>query len=89
MNQNSIKVITLISFCFFVFSCSKKDEKPIEENSVENVQTNDTITTKIPLKTDTIAFDISTIPVSNAELGEFPFLALPKNIQFQNKPLLR
>ena len=89
MNQKFIKTTALLSCTFIVFSCSKKDEKPTEEKSVENVQTTDTITTKIPLKTDTIAFDITTMPLSNTELGEFPFLVLPKNIKFQNKPLLR
>ena len=92
MNSNFNQLIALFSCIFLTFSWSKKEEKSTSVPINEITVTNDTVTTNTAQTKDTIAFDITKIPVSEInlnEVGEFPFLKLPKNIQYQNKPLQR
>ena len=85
--MKKIPFYLLLGSSIILSSCSKK-EKNNEEISEVILQKNDTISAKDTAKTIQL-FDINTITVSTFELGEFPYLELPKNIQYQNKPINR
>lgn len=52
------------------------DEQPIDERKEENAVSSN-------------AFNIENIPVSDADLGDFPYFSFPKGMKSQNRPIQR
>lgn len=68
----------LVSVLILAVACNKK------ETTVVATATDSTATITTP---SAKAFDINTVPVSDKELGDFPFFTFPQELQAQNPPL--
>src|SRR5690606_25977856 len=82
--MNTMKKITfLLIVATMVTSCTKttKTETTIVVKDTINQEKNDEAS-----KADA-AFSIENLPVSAADIGDFPFFTLPKGLTNQNKPL--
>ena len=77
-----------ISFSAFICACNnsgKQDKTTADSTNQPDVASTDE---KKP-ETATSFFDVNSIPVSEKELGPFPFFSLPEGLQAQNKPVER
>ena len=84
-------VFLLLIVCFSCLTSCKNTEKKEPElkndNSTETIEIQEDI--KILNETSKDAFNINTIPISESELGDFPFFSLPDGLKEQNKPVKR
>ena len=81
------KTLIILSMGAVLAACNKKSEKKTDAVKDTVAIGNTTATEKSPEgKTQ---FDISSLSVSTAEVGDFPFFSLPKGLEFQNKPVQR
>lgn len=83
--KNSGTKLVIVGLTLLTISCNSKDEKPQDNN--QNSQQIETSNTKHPESSGN--FDINSIPVSDIELGEFPFFSLPQGVEEQNKAVKR
>ncbi|RZL44173.1 MAG: OmpA family protein [Pedobacter sp.] len=81
--SGTILVIAGLALC--ITSCNSSDKKQ-KDNGTDTSQT-ETANTK--QQDNSGKFDINSVPVSDKELGEFPFFSLPKGVQEQNKAIKR
>lgn len=81
--SGTILVIAGLALC--ITSCNSSDKKQ-KDNGTDTSQT-ETVNTK--QQDNSGKFDINSVPVSDKELGEFPFFSLPKGVQEQNKAIKR
>ncbi len=70
------KTLIILSMGALLAACNKKTEQKTEAKDTVAVD-NTTAVEKSP--GGTAQFDINSIPVSNAEVGELPFSAFPKD----------
>ncbi len=81
----------LLIACFSCFtSCKNTDKKDAEtkaHNATETMETQKD-EAKTP-QTSSANFDMKAIPISESELGDFPYFNLPKGLKEQNKPVKR
>ncbi|MCE7043174.1 hypothetical protein [Dyadobacter sp. CY312] len=82
---NSGTKLVLTGLALFVISCNSSENKQ-DESKQDSVQT-ETLSTTQPDNSG--KFDINSVPVSDKDLGEFPFFSLPKGVAEQNKPVKR
>ncbi len=80
------KTLIILSIGALLGACNKKAEQKTEAAKDSVAIGNTAGTEKSPGETQ---FDINSIPVSTAEVGELPFFSLPKGLEFQNKPVQR
>lgn len=88
MKKTAFLLLIVITSC--LTSCKnneKKDTQTTIENSSGTMQPQDN--EKMTKQKSSTDFDISSIPVSDAELGDFPFFSLPTGLKEQNKPVKR
>lgn len=79
-------ITLLISVLISCKNETKTKDTIANETTLDTIQENKT-EEKTNNKSNTATFDINTIPISNVELGEFPFFSLPKGLQTTNKPI--
>jgi outer membrane protein OmpA-like peptidoglycan-associated protein len=84
--KNSGTKLVIAGLALLVISCNKKVENQAENNK-DSLQT-EVPTDKQPVDTSD-KFDINSVPVSDKELGEFPFFSLPEGVEEQNKAIKR
>ena len=77
--------LAIATLALLVISCNKKTEKQLDNNQ-DSLQTENS---NIKQPNNPGAFDINSIPVSDKDLGEFPFFSLPKGVKEQNKAVKR
>ena len=88
-----MKTVTIL--IFFTIYASIISSKNTNDNNSKIIQNNNSeisqnlINISKAEKTTGDGFDINTIEISNADLGDFPFFSLPKGIKEQNKPVKR
>ena len=80
------KTLIILSMGAMLAACNKKTEQKTEAQDTVAV---DNTTAVEKSSGGTAQFDINSIPVSNAEVGELPFFSFPKGLDFQNKPVQR
>ncbi|WP_185225864.1 OmpA family protein [Chryseobacterium indologenes] len=80
------KTLIILSIGALLGACNKKTEQKTEAAKDSVAIGNTAGTEKSPGETQ---FDINSIPVSTAEVGELPFFSLPKGLEFQSKPVQR
>ncbi|WP_219226172.1 OmpA family protein [Pedobacter antarcticus] len=76
------KVMHLLAAATMMFSCNQTP-KQIQDNAA----TTDHADRKQEASQTAKTFNIADIPVSTADLGDFPFFTLPEGLKEQNKPL--
>ena len=81
------KTLIILSIGALLAACNKKAEQKTDTTQ-NTVAVEDTRAAE-KSSGGTTQFDINSIPVSNAELGELPFFSFPKGLDFQNKPVQR
>ncbi|UKB82333.1 hypothetical protein LF887_15105 [Chryseobacterium sp. MEBOG06] len=81
------KTLIILSIGTLLAACNKKAEQKANAAKDTVAIENTTATEKSP--GGTAQFDINSVPVSTAEVGDFPFFSLPKGLEFQNKPVQR
>ncbi|WP_313305489.1 OmpA family protein [Empedobacter sp.] len=77
------KLFSVAIAATLIVSCNNKTEEKKTNNVAVDTNQN---------KENTIAdngFDISKIPFSTADIGDFPFINLPQGLQEMNKPLVK
>jgi outer membrane protein OmpA-like peptidoglycan-associated protein len=84
--KNSGTKLVIAGLALLVISCNKKVENQAENNK-------DSLQTEVPIDKQPVdtsdKFDINSVPVSDKELGEFPFFSLPEGVEEQNKAIKR
>ncbi len=81
------KTLIILSIGALLAACNKKAEQ--KTDTAYDTVAIDTPTAIEKSSGATTQFDINAVPVSNAELGDFPFFSFPKGLDFQNKPVQR
>lgn len=82
------KLTTLLTFtglAILVLSCENKSEKHTDHYQ-DTVQT---VSKKTEQPDNKGTLDMNSIPISDEELGAFPFFSLPEGVQEQNKAIKR
>ncbi|MDR1503521.1 MAG: hypothetical protein LBT43_13820 [Prevotella sp.] len=70
--KNIVSVFILFLIVFYS-SCSQSSKKGFADKSVtENIQSS------------VAEFDINSVPITNSEIGEYPYLSAPKGYQYTN-----
>ena len=89
MKKMPLQFLLFLVLSGFTFSCNNKSkEENLQEDSTETgLPDSDSKINNIDNNTQ--PFDINSISVSDAELGDIPFFNLPNNIIYQNKPIKR
>lgn len=82
------KTTLLLASASLIIAChnSPKQEQNNTQDSVENTSS---INESNAANPSTTTFDIKKIPVSTSDIGDFPFITLPKGLEETNKPLVR
>lgn len=81
------KTLIILSMGALLAACNKKAEK--NTDTTQDTVATDTTTAAEKSPGGSTQFDINSVPVSNAEVGDFPFFSFPKGLEFQNKPIQR
>lgn len=82
--KNVTSTLATTAFALMLISCNNANES--QQEAKNDNPTADTATVQ---KQGDPAFDINTIPVSDKDLGSFPFFTIPTDFEIQNKPLQR
>ncbi len=83
--KNSAKKFAIIGIAIISFSCNNGGETQKADNQ-------DTVRSETPPNeqpNSTGKFDINSIPVSDKDLGDFPFFSFPEGLVALNKPIER
>lgn len=84
------KSLILCTLAVLSFSC-KQD--PSNQENQQELTTTDTIATPMESENSTGVtagvFDLNSLPFATADVGDFPFINLPKGLEAMNKPLER
>lgn len=84
----TIIILYTLPVIFLSASCNNGDKRSSENTGVQKESQPDNVTEqKAPVSST--GFDINSIPVSDHDLGEFPFFGLPEGLAEQNKPIQR
>ncbi|SMC97044.1 OmpA family protein [Chryseobacterium sp. YR221] len=81
------KTLIILSIGALFTACNKKAEQKTDTAQDTVAIEDGRAAEKSP--GGTTQFDINSVPVSNAEVGELPFFSFPKGLDFQNKPVQR
>ena len=81
------KTLIILSIGALLAACNKKSEQ--KTGTAQDTVAIETPTAIEKSSGGTNSFDINSIPVSTAEVGDFPFFSFPKGLEFQNKPVQR
>lgn len=81
------KIALLFAAGLTLIACKQTPKEGDATGIEQQEETTATETTTTP--TEVVALDLSKIPYTTADIGDFPYLALPKGIKELNKPLLR
>lgn len=81
------KTLIILSIGTLLAACNKKAEQKTDA-AHDTVAIEDSRAAEIS-SGQTPQFDINSIPVSTAEVGDLPFFSFPKGLDFQNKPVQR
>ncbi|MEY8760910.1 hypothetical protein [Chryseobacterium tongliaoense] len=76
------RIIVLVVTSVTILACDKTQK----ENQSQEISKNQTVQPTNDAESEN-KFDIERIPYSTADLGNFPFLILPKGLKEMNKPL--
>lgn len=79
------KTLIILSIGALLVACNKKSEQ--KTGTAQDTVAIETPTAIEKSSGGTNSFDINSIPVSTAEVGDFPFFSFPKGLDFQNKPV--
>lgn len=82
-----IALITLYTACNSENKKTHDNTESTDRTGPDQTETENPIPSENP--TPPKEFDINSIPISNQELGDFPFLDVPEGLTEQNKPLQR
>lgn len=94
MKKVSIQLALTAMMSVMIFSCNSSQNKN-EESSEQNettVEGNTNLEENNPNPSSAIEtppFDINSIPISTADIGDFPFFSLPQDMKEQNKAINR
>ncbi|MGS2741247.1 OmpA family protein [Sinomicrobium sp. M5D2P17] len=91
------KLFISIMALFALWSCGNKENKKTTAEPVENTEpaitkprnTEDEKETKSGIEENSNRFDIAKIPVSDTDLGDFPFFSFPEGLEATNRPIQR
>ncbi|CAM3454162.1 OmpA family protein [Elizabethkingia occulta] len=74
--------ITIAAISLFLFSCGKKkgEDNNVKQDSLKTEE-------KVSTQTASSAFNIDAVPVSDKNIGDFPFFSMPEGLVSQNKPI--
>ncbi|MEN7550002.1 OmpA family protein [Rapidithrix thailandica] len=91
MKKTSLKLLLILINITLLFSCnSGKQQEQQEEKQEEVSETPSQVNPKEEQhEKKATSFDIGTLPVSDRELGQFPFFSLPEDIAILDKPIER
>lgn len=81
------KTLIILSIGALFAACNKKAEQKTEA-AKDTVTIGNTAAAE-KSSGETTQFDINAVPVSTAEVGDFPFFSFPQGLDFQNKPVQR
>lgn len=82
------KTTLLLASTIFFVACNNTP-KDGQENQQDTVSTSLSGSNNETSETETVAsFDIMNIPLTTADIGDFPFINLPEGIEEMNKPML-
>lgn len=70
---------------FFAISCNNEKK----ENKTSEIDSTKIETTTPETENNTSSFDVNSIPISDKDLGAFPFFSLPAGLKEQNKAINR
>lgn len=71
-----------------IIACNNSPKQE-QDNTKDSVEKTSSINESSAASPSTTTFDITNIPVSTSEIGDFPFINLPKGMEEMNKPLVR
>ncbi|RYF89021.1 MAG: hypothetical protein EOO03_07020, partial [Chitinophagaceae bacterium] len=83
--RNSFVLPAIAAMAFVCMCCNGNEKKQTGSN--EDSQPTTTVSAKEEQQPN--KFDINSIPVSDKELGQFPFFSLPAGVQEQNKAVVK
>ncbi|HFK5529251.1 TPA: OmpA family protein [Elizabethkingia anophelis] len=74
--------ITIAAISLFILSCNKKkaEDSNVTQDSIKTEE-------KSTSQTTSSAFNIDAVPVSDKNIGDFPFFNMPEGLVSQNKPI--
>ncbi|HFK5545477.1 TPA: OmpA family protein [Elizabethkingia anophelis] len=74
--------ITIAAISLFILSCNKKkaEDSNVTQDSIKTEE-------KSTSPTTSSAFNIDAVPVSDKNIGDFPFFNMPEGLVSQNKPI--
>ena len=78
-----MKSITFIFISFIILSCNSCTQNSKKKSIDESTDTMQS--TAESTQPGAVGFDINSIPISTAEIGEYPYLAAPKGYQYANE----
>lgn len=81
------KTLIILSIGALLAACNKKSEQ--KTNTAQDTVAIEDNRAAEKSPEEITQFDINSIPVSSAEVGELPFFSFPKGLDFQNKPVQR
>lgn len=81
------KTLIILSIGALLTACNKKTEQKTDA-AKDTASIKNTTAAEKTLE-GANQFDINSVPVSTAEVGDFPFFSFPKGLEFQNKPVQR
>lgn len=85
--MNMKKTLIILSIGALLAACNKKSEQ--KTNTAQDTVAIEDNRAAEKSPEEITQFDINSIPVSSAEVGELPFFSFPKGLDFQNKPVQR
>lgn len=85
--MNMKKTLIILSIGALLVACNKKSEQ--KTNTAQDTVAIEDNRAAEKSPEEITQFDINSIPVSSAEVGELPFFSFPKGLDFQNKPVQR
>ncbi|SIS60422.1 hypothetical protein SAMN05421786_101443 [Chryseobacterium ureilyticum] len=85
--MNMKKTLIILSIGALLAACNKKSEQ--KTNTAQDTVAIEDNRAAEKSPEEITQFDINSIPVSSAEVGELPFFSFPQGLDFQNKPVQR
>lgn len=74
--------VAIAAISLFILSCNKKkaEDSNVTQDSIKTEE-------KSTSPTTSSAFNIDAVPVSDKNIGDFPFFNMPEGLVSQNKPI--